>query len=235
MSSQREGRGRTWECCKEVSHRLWTETYYGDGYRSGCPDNGGEMGSLSIVNELLLFRGYLTFRHIFTWRDLNWWHTQTKRRRYAMSIKSTVSRGWNGTTDPFHLFWRAHNNFMHISKTFTPLVDYNIWGSHNKKDTQNLKCFVLLVIRLDLNFIKKRQMVKTNAAYISCHVSQYAVDSCKIKFKCQPTNGPTNWPVNELEIDSLNQLPWARHNLLPCDSVNRFEYLSNFSKGRPFW
>lgn len=93
MSSQREGRGRTWECCKEVSHRLWTETCYGDGYRSGCPDNGGEMGSLSIVDELHLFRGDLTFRHIFTRRDLNWWHTQTRRRRYAMSINSTVSRG----------------------------------------------------------------------------------------------------------------------------------------------
>lgn len=45
-----------------------------------------------------------------------------------------------------------------------------------KKSNRNLKCFVLLVIRLDLNFIKKRQMVKTNTAYISCHVSQYAVD-----------------------------------------------------------
>lgn len=83
----------TWECCKEVSHRLWTETYYGHGYRSGCPDNGGEMGSLSIVDELFLFRGCLTFRHIFMWPVLNWWHTQTERRRYAMSIKSTMSRG----------------------------------------------------------------------------------------------------------------------------------------------
>lgn len=51
-------------------------------------------------------------------------------------------------------------------------------------------CFAS-IIRLEFCY-KKRKMAKRNAAYMSCHVSQYAVDALKVKFKCQPKNGLNN-------------------------------------------
>ncbi len=108
----------TWECCKEVSHRLWTETYYGQGYRSGCPDNGGEMGSLSIVEELFLFRGYLTFRHIFVASlELVTYTDGETPLCHEYKINNVKRLEWNNW--PFS----PQNNFINISKTFTPLVN----------------------------------------------------------------------------------------------------------------